>query len=254
MSPVSPARLAQSPPPGPGVWVTLGLGFVVLALFVATQLGCLIVLTTHTIGRVAGSEIEPEGLSEALAQTGLYLSFGGTTSALVATLAVVFIVAARKDTTIALELALSRVRHLVIAKWVGLALLFAALLWLLGWWVGRPPVSAPVVVAYQTARGLGWLWFTAVVMAAPLFEEFYFRGFLLSGLMRSRLGSSGAVLATSIVWSAIHLQYESFELGALLIFGVVLGWARVATGSIIPCLVMHAAFNAVSLATCAYYL
>ena len=46
MSPVSPARLAQSPPPGPGVWVTLGLGFVVLALFVATQLGCLIVLTT----------------------------------------------------------------------------------------------------------------------------------------------------------------------------------------------------------------
>ena len=90
MSPVSPARLAQSPPPGPGVWVTLGLGFVVLALFVATQLGCLIVLTTHTIGRVAGSEIEPEGLSEALAQTGLYLSFGGTTSALVATLAVVF--------------------------------------------------------------------------------------------------------------------------------------------------------------------
>ena len=253
MSPVYPARLAESPPPGPGGWVTLGLGVVVLALFVATQLGCLIVLTTNTMGRVAGSEIEPEGLSEALAQTGLYLSFGGTTSALVGTLAVLLIVVARKDTTIALEIALSRVRHLVIAKWVGLCLLFAALLLLLGWWVGRPPVSPPVVVAYQTARGLGWLWFTAVVMA-PLFEEFFFRGFLLSGLMRSRLGSSGAVLATSIVWTAIHLQYDSFELGALLIFGVVLGWARVATGSIIPCLAMHAAFNAVSLATCAYYL
>lgn len=253
MSPGTAVRGADTPSAGPGGWATVGLGMVVLALFVATQLGCLLVFTSYTVGRIADVQIEPEDLSEALAQTGFFLSFGGTMSALVGTLAVLVIVIARKDTSIRVDIALTAVRSLVIAEWVGIVLVLAVVLMLLGWWLGRPPVSPPVVVAYQTARMLWWLWFTALVMA-PLFEEFYFRGFLLAGLMRSRLGPWGAVLSTSIIWTAIHLQYDSFELGVLLLFGIVLGWARVKTGSILPCLAMHGTFNAVSLATCAYYL
>ena len=91
-------------------------------------------------------------------------------------------------------------------------------------------------------------------MVVPLFEELFFRGFLLFGLMRSSLGAWGAVLLTSFMWSAIHLQYDLFELGALFGLGVVLGWARIKTGSIVPCLLMHAGFNAASLSLCVYYL
>ena len=235
------------------MWRTLGLGLIVMVVFAAAQLGCLYALHTYTINQSFDASADTQGSIDAVAQTGLFLSFGGTVSALAGLGVVLTIVAVRKQTTIRREIALVGVNGRVLAQWLGLTGFLAVMLVVLGWFLGRPPVSPPVVIAYQSAQFLPWLWLTVVILV-PLFEEFFFRGFLLFGLMGSRLGRVGAVLLTSLIWTAIHMQYDWFELAGLFVLGVVLGWARIKTGSIFPCLAMHAGFNAASLSVCAYYL
>jgi uncharacterized protein len=81
------------------------------------------------------------------------------------------------------------------------------------------------------------------VVAAPVYEEIFFRGFLFEGILWSRLGPVGAVVITSLVWAGVHLQYDYFELSMLLIFGLVIGVARLRTRSIVTCIAMHFFFN-----------
>jgi membrane protease YdiL (CAAX protease family) len=83
-----------------------------------------------------------------------------------------------------------------------------------------------------TARFRPLLWFAIIVMA-PLFEESLFRGFLIAGMQRSRIG---AILITAALWSLIHLQYEAFYLVYIFIGGILLGIARVKTGSLLLCI------------------
>ncbi|NJN23147.1 MAG: CPBP family intramembrane metalloprotease [Acaryochloridaceae cyanobacterium RL_2_7] len=54
-----------------------------------------------------------------------------------------------------------------------------------------------------------WL-FLAIVIMAPLFEEFLFRGFMFKGMENSWLGILGTILVTSFIWAIIHVQYDLF--------------------------------------------
>lgn len=205
------------------------------------------------MNRAFDTTVDVPSLFGEIAKTGLFISFAGTVSSLVGVGAVWTIVALRKDLSIKTELALTHVAMGELIRWMGLAGILWGVVYLIGVMLGRDPVSAPVVVAYQTAQVLPWLWLTMIVLV-PLFEECFFRGFLLGGLMGSRLGQAGAVLTTSLLWAAIHTQYGAFEWANLFLLGIVLGWARIKTGSLAPCLLMHGSFNAVSLMVCAYHL
>ena len=44
----------------------------------------------------------------------------------------------------------------------------------------------------------------------PVFEELFFRGFLLEGFRRTFLGTTGAVVLTSLLWAVIHTQYDLY--------------------------------------------
>ena len=111
--------------------------------------------------------------------------------------------------------------------------------------LGRPLVPDVMVQTYRTAGILPVYWL-ALVVAAPLFEEVLFRGFLLEGLRHSRLGPVGAVVLTSLAWVAVHQQYGPYELATIFVVGLVLGTARVTSGSLYPSLLIHAGFNLVA--------
>jgi hypothetical protein len=85
-----------------------------------------------------------------------------------------------------------------------------------------------------------------VSIAAPLFEEFFFRGIFLRGLMAPGGVPTRAIVISAVIFSAFHLDPVGFlarvELG--LLFGLLL----VRTGSLWPCILAHAANNAVSTA------
>ena len=112
--------------------------------------------------------------------------------------------------------------------------------------LGKSIVPDFMVNAYETAIFPPLLW-SAVVIAAPAAEEFFFRGFLLKGLSLSWLGNWGAIVAISFVWSAIHVQYEIYQIAWIFFAGILLGWARVKTGSVLVCVLLHGLMNLVAL-------
>jgi membrane protease YdiL (CAAX protease family) len=88
------------------------------------------------------------------------------------------------------------------------------------------------------------LMLAGVSIAAPLCEEFFFRGLLQKGLLSSSLSKTGAVLLTAVVFSAFHLDPVGFM--ARVELGVLFGLLRLYTGSLWPGIFAHAANNLVS--------
>jgi membrane protease YdiL (CAAX protease family) len=90
----------------------------------------------------------------------------------------------------------------------------------------------------------------AVLLAfmAPLAEEIFFRGFVF-GVLREKLGVAAGALTTGIVFGLVHATGSPIEtLGVLVILGVVLCWLYEQTGSILPCIALHALNNGLSFA------
>jgi uncharacterized protein len=114
--------------------------------------------------------------------------------------------------------------------------------------VGRDVVPRFMVEAYLSARASNSLplFFLAVVIVAPIAEEVAFRGFLFRGLSESWLGVSGALVATSAAWAAMHIQYDAFTLAQIFCIGLLLGWIRWASGSTLLAIMLHMLANFVA--------
>ena len=83
----------------------------------------------------------------------------------------------------------------------------------------------------------------SVIIIAPIAEEFIFRGFLYSQLSRTKLGPWGAVTFISFLWTVIHFQYEVLILMVLFIFGIFLGYIRMAYESLSLPIMLHGINN-----------
>ena len=89
------------------------------------------------------------------------------------------------------------------------------------------------------------------VLVGPLLEEVVFRG-LLQTLLIDTLGRRfrwTAVLIAAAVFALIHAGPVSWHgWPGLFVLGVVLGWLYERTGSLLPCYLAHALFNAANIA------
>jgi membrane protease YdiL (CAAX protease family) len=99
----------------------------------------------------------------------------------------------------------------------------------------------------QTPSTYLLLWFV-VVVAAPLGEEMFFRGFLFRGLSGTASGPALAIVLTSLIWAAIHIQYELPEITIIFVAGLLIGWFRYRSGSIGPAIFMHFTMNFTAMA------
>ena len=97
------------------------------------------------------------------------------------------------------------------------------------------------------------LGFISVVVVAPIIEEFLFRGFLYSQLRRSFLKDWGAVAVSSLVWTAIHFQYEVGILFFLFLFGLFLGYFRIKYNSLLIPVALHALNNLIAFILIIYF-
>ena len=97
------------------------------------------------------------------------------------------------------------------------------------------------------------LGFISVVVVAPIIEEFLFRGFLYSQLRRSFLRDWGAVAVSSLVWTAIHFQYEVGILFFLFLFGLFLGYFRIKYNSLLIPVALHALNNLIAFILTIYF-
>ena len=130
--------------------------------------------------------------------------------------------------------------------WNAVLLLFLGAVTALNHCVDRP-VPDWMLQVYESAGSLPLL-VLAIVCLGPLFEEMLFRGFLFRSWLPTRLGEAGTVLITSLLWTAIHVQYAPFELAQVFAAGLLLGAARVRSRSVFVPLSMHALMNFAALA------
>ena len=106
-------------------------------------------------------------------------------------------------------------------------------------------ISEVMLKVYSSANPRWPLWL-AIVVVAPIFEEIAFRGFIFKGLAASPLRWYGATLITAIVWAAVHLQYDWYEVSAIFALGLVFGAARALTNSILLTMWLHCLVNVVA--------
>ena len=85
------------------------------------------------------------------------------------------------------------------------------------------------------------------VFTAPFIEEFLYRGVLYSALQRT-IGVNGAVVLVLGLFTIIHVPQYRTNVGVIAAVGllsIVLTIIRASTGRLLPCVIIHMAFNAV---------
>jgi len=116
----------------------------------------------------------------------------------------------------------------------------------------RPPVAQSVLAIYTSAESKLILCI-ALIVAAPIFEECVFRGFLQTGISRSCLGPMAGILIPAMVWAGMHSQYDLYDLSVIFVMGLILGAARFRTDSVLLTIGLHALFNGLSTLEVAIY-
>ena len=145
-------------------------------------------------------------------------------------------------------LALVRPRGAEIAK--ALALTAGLMLfWLVVGYLRGEAVPAFDIEIYRTAKDAGQLAILviALCLAAPISEEFFFRGFLFRGWSQSFLGPVGAIVLSSAVWAAIHTQYNVLYITEIFTIGLLFGYFRYRSGSTWLTMIAHGCVNLVSI-------
>lgn len=136
--------------------------------------------------------------------------------------------------------------------WKNLALGIVGMLVILGAWAlisavtGREEASSAFMNdIMKTAQGDGMVWLLVIAfcVAAPISEELFSRGFLYRGWSDSFLRIPGAIILSSLVWTALHLQYDWFALLNVLSLGLWFGYLRYRTHSILLTMVLHGLNN-----------
>lgn len=133
----------------------------------------------------------------------------------------------------------------------GLALVLAPLLGLASLLDRIVPYRHPLVDLLMADRSPTTLAivFVSAVVAAPIAEEFFFRR-VLQGWLETRLpwsDAAAAVVASAACFAAAHAG-QGLAYVPLFVLGLVLGHIARRTGSIVACTLLHALFNAVSVA------
>lgn len=88
----------------------------------------------------------------------------------------------------------------------------------------------------------GWVVFSVLTLSVwtPIAEETFFRGFILRGFS-NRWRLAPALVASAAVFAALHLAPAL--LLPVFVTGLLLGWVYHRTGSLWPCVAVHAAQN-----------
>jgi membrane protease YdiL (CAAX protease family) len=113
---------------------------------------------------------------------------------------------------------------------------------------GRGAAPDVMTEIMQSARADGGLWLLLVAfgVAAPATEELFARGFFYRGWSESFLGPLGAIIMSSLIWTAGHLQYDWFLLGEVFSLGLLLGYLRYRSNSIWLTIILHGLNNSVA--------
>lgn len=231
---------------GSGVWKpwpTLGLG---LGIGLSATTVQSIVAGLFTVARMLSNpRQDPFTLADSIVKNGLVLCTTSILSELVVIGLVLLVIRLRRGDTISEYLALRPVSLRVLLTALIVMGAFVGLGDGITYLCGRPIVPQVEIEVFRTIVYplLGWI---LLLVTAPIAEEVFFRGFVLEGFRRSRMGNAGAVVVTSLAWALLHLQYDLYNIALIIIAGLLLGAVRIKSRSLWPCIAMHSFMNLIA--------
>jgi ABC-2 type transport system permease protein/sodium transport system permease protein len=87
-----------------------------------------------------------------------------------------------------------------------------------------------------------WLVITTLAIVPAIFEELCFRGFIF-GALRTRLAGWPTIIASALLFGLFHEVLAPGRLLPSTFLGIALGWVRLQTLSVWPCMLLHAINN-----------
>lgn len=224
-------------------WKSVGTilwGLCISLIFVVVQVITILVYVFRTQPGLNQENIGQ--LLESTASDGQAIAISIFASTLICVPLVLAAVKLKKHSRIREYLALKAVSLRTFAPWLGVLILFIAASDATSAILGRPIVPEFMRLTYSSADPVWMLWI-AFVAAAPMFEEVFFRGFLYGGLSTSAIGPIGAIIVTSAVWAATHVQYGIYEITIIFLIGLILGGARMHCRSLLVPFALHSVAN-----------
>ena len=79
-----------------------------------------------------------------------------------------------------------------------------------------------------------------VAIFTPIAEELMFRGYLLDAIKRKH-SDWVAIIISSILFGLVHI--DPYTIGVATIGGIIYGWLRIRTRSLLPCIACHMMWN-----------
>jgi membrane protease YdiL (CAAX protease family) len=111
--------------------------------------------------------------------------------------------------------------------------------------LGQPIIPDFVSDIYRNAQQTGTLlllWL-AIVIVAPIGEEIIFRGFIYRGWVRPEHRPMVGILAVTILFAIVHIQYNWFGVLQVFLIGLLLTWVRWRSGSTPLAMLLHVIAN-----------
>ncbi len=231
-----------------GFWATTGFGLIVIvASFIAQGFTVLVFLLNYLLSN------RQAGLSAAM---NIVDSSLGTITAVALVLEVVVcipLIAAfirlRRSLSFKNYLGLQGFKAKTLLFWLAANLVYIVVAEGIRYAL-KIPQSQNDMALYATSLYLP-LFFAAIVVFAPAFEEVLFRGFMLQGYSSSRIGPVFAIIITAAWWASLHVSAGTYDLAVIFAGGLVLGLARWKTGSLWITFAMHAFWNLLAFITLA---
>lgn len=246
----------ESGPKQPGGTVADGKGGNPWGFFATTGFATVVVMLSFLVALLATigywfaiTPLQPDvdlDHLDAILDSDLFLSVATCGIGFVCTLTILLLARLRRGISVQEYLALRLPTGGSLLLWFGIAIVAMVAIDAVPVPAGMDTFMDSMIEEYRSADYLPLYWF-AMVVAAPVSEELLFRGFLFRGWMDSRLRETGTVLLTSAIWSLMHVGYSLFELAVIFAYGIVLGYSRSRTGSLLTCTLIHVAINLVAM-------
>ncbi|MDO8578358.1 MAG: CPBP family intramembrane metalloprotease [Dehalococcoidales bacterium] len=245
---IIPEKAGAAKTPFWGFWATTGFGLlVIVASFIAQGLAILVFLLNYL------SSHRSAGLSAAMNYVESNLGTITTAALILEVVICIPLIAAfvrlRRSLSFKDYLGLRGFKVKTLLFWLGVNFVYLAVSEGIRY-AFKIPQGQSDVALYSTTRYLP-LFFVAIVVFAPAFEEVLFRGFMFQGYSSSRIGPVFAIIITAAWWASLHVSAGAYDLAVIFASGLVLGLARWKTGSLLLTFAMHAFWNVLAFITLA---
>jgi CAAX protease family protein len=224
-----------------GPWATAGWGFFIFIVWSIAQIVPAAVIWILLIRRNGGKDAG--ALIRSTLENGHVMALSILIGSLVASVFLWGVILLRKGAKPASYLGFQPLKGRIILGSLAIGVMLFLTSDLLTYTLGKPILPPIMIKSYGTMGNL-IIFILGFQLLGPLFEEMFFRGFLLEGFRRSRLGGVGAVLLTSAAWACLHIQYDAYEVATVFVCGLVMGYLRLKTGSLWTSLPIHLLMNA----------